>query len=47
MSIKVGIIGLGNVGQKHLNIFLKNKHCQVIGVCDFNKKILKDVKKKI
>ncbi len=46
MSIKVGIIGLGNVGQKHLNIFLKNKHCQVIGVCDFNKKILIDVKKK-
>ncbi len=44
-KIKVGIIGLG-VGKHHLNCFLKNKHCKVVSVCDFEISKLKQIKLK-
>ena len=44
-KIKVGIIGLG-VGERHLQALLKNKKCEVISVCDLDKKKLLTIKKK-
>ena len=44
-KIYVGIIGLG-VGERHLETFIANKRCNVKYVCDFDKKKLKEIKKK-
>lgn len=34
---RIGIIGFGNVGEKHLIEFKKNKkNCKVVAICDFN-----------
>lgn len=38
--LKVGVIGLG-VGYKHFLAFQKDKRCNVIGVCDFDRKKLR------
>ena len=38
-KIKVGIIGLGNVGKKHYLEYLKIKKYDVVVICDFDKKI--------
>jgi predicted dehydrogenase len=44
---KVGIIGFGNVGKKHLAEFLKNKKlCKVVAICDFDDLKLAHIKKK-
>lgn len=44
-KIKVGIIGLG-VGEKHLQALLKNEKCEIVSVCDLDKKKLLTIKKK-
>ena len=36
-NFNVGIIGLG-VGEHHLLAYSKNKNCNIIAVCDFDKK---------
>ena len=47
MKNKVGIIGFGNVGIKHYEEFLKNKKlCEVVAICDFNKKKFLKLKNK-
>ncbi len=40
--LNVGIIGLG-VGEKHIEGYRKNIHCDVKLICDFNKEKLNDV----
>ena len=44
-KLNVGVIGLG-VGEKHLEAYLKNKHCKVVGICDFDKNKLKTLSRK-
>lgn len=43
-NFSAGVVGLG-VGLFHLNYFLKNKKCKFVGVCDFDKKKLRKLKK--
>ena len=45
-KINIGVIGLG-VGYHHLKYYLNNKNCNVIKVCDFDKKKIFNLKKKI
>ena len=46
MKNKVGIIGFGNVGTKHYKEFLKKKKlCEVVAICDFDKKKFLKLKK--
>jgi predicted dehydrogenase len=44
-KINVGVIGLG-VGFHHLKYYLGNKKCNVVKVCDFDKKKIFNLKKK-
>jgi predicted dehydrogenase len=44
-KINIGVIGLG-VGYHHLKYYFNNKHCNVIKVCDFDKKKIFNLKKK-
>lgn len=47
MKAKVGIIGLGKSGIKHLKAYLKKpKLCTVVGIVDFDKKKIALIKKK-
>ena len=42
MTLRVGIIGLG-VGERHIDGFSKDPRCEVVSICDFNPRKLKDV----
>ncbi len=36
-KIKVGVIGVGNLGQHHARIYANSENCQLLGVVDINK----------
>jgi UDP-N-acetylglucosamine 3-dehydrogenase len=38
MTIKVGVIGLGNIGTAHMRIYKRIKNCDLVGVCDSDPK---------
>lgn len=44
--MKIAIVGLGNFGRLHLDTFMCIKNCEIIALCDKNKKILNQLSKK-
>lgn len=37
-KLKMGLVGLGNIGQTHFEILAELKQIELVGVCDFDKK---------
>jgi len=42
--IQVGSVGVGSRGTSVMKGFLRNKHCQVVAICDVKKNVLKEKK---
>lgn len=40
--LKIGIIGVGNISELHINAYLKNKEIELVAFCDINQERLKE-----
>ncbi len=38
-KVRVGVVGVGHLGQHHARIYAKNTHCELIGIVDIKKKV--------
>lgn len=43
--IKIGVVGVGRMGQRHCRIYANLRHTQLVGVCDTNPKVAETVVK--
>ncbi len=41
MSIRIGVVGLGKIGERHLNAYSSMKDVEIGGICDINLELLK------
>lgn len=45
-KVKIGIIGVGNIAESHINAYLKNPNVELYAFCDINEKRLNEMSKK-
>ncbi|MEM3448583.1 MAG: Gfo/Idh/MocA family oxidoreductase [Nitrososphaerota archaeon] len=44
--MRVGVVGLGTMGQHHVRIYSSLKDCEIVGIADVNPEVLKEVSEK-
>lgn len=46
MALRVGVVGLGGMGANHARVYHEMKNVDLVGVCDVNEDLCKDIAKK-
>jgi len=47
MKLRVGVIGLGAIGQNHINAYQKIEDCEVVAICDIIPQVLESTAKRL